>query len=163
MPKNLVVCCDGTWNEPDEARGGASSPTNVAKLALAIAVGQDEHAQVPQTLYYEPGVGTAADERITGGAFRYGLSRNIRNCYRFLADNYEDGDNLFLFGFSRGAYSARSLAGLVRNSGILHKQHADRVDEAFALYRDRTSRTHPNALAAQIFRRMYSHDEDDIH
>ena len=72
-----------------------------------------------QLLFYEPGVGTSPDERVVGGAFGYGLSHNVRSCYRFLAESYEPGDNLFLFGFSRGAYTARSLAGLVRNCGIL--------------------------------------------
>ena len=98
-------------------------------------------------------MGTTPDERILGGAFGYGLSRNVRSCYRFLAQKYQPGDELFLFGFSRGAYTARSLAGLIRNCGILRKEHVDQVDEAFAFYRDRTSQSHPSALASQIFRR----------
>jgi len=159
MPKQLVVCCDGTWNVPDELRGGVAAPTNVAKLALGVLTG-DESGQL---LFYEPGVGTSSDEHLLGGAFGYGLSRNVRNCYRFLAENYEPGDKLYLFGFSRGAYTARSLAGLVRNCGILRTEHADQVDEAFAFYRDRTSQSHPSAVASQIFRRMYSYDHEDIH
>src|SRR5690349_21787959 len=78
MAKQLVVCCDGTWNVPDQLQGGVAAPTNVAKLALGIATGEGSG----QLLYYEPGVGTTPDERIAGGAFGYGLSRNIRNCYR---------------------------------------------------------------------------------
>jgi uncharacterized protein (DUF2235 family) len=158
MPKQLVVCCDGTWNVPDEARNGVAAPTNVAKLALGVATGDG----TGQLLFYEPGVGTSPDDRLLGGVFGFGLSRNVRNCYRFLAENYESGDALFLFGFSRGAYTARSLGGLIRNCGILRREHADQVDEAFAFYRDRTSHTHPSAIASQIFRRMYAHDEDDI-
>jgi uncharacterized protein (DUF2235 family) len=159
MAKQLVVCCDGTWNVPDERHGGIGAPTNVAKLALGVVTGE----QSDQLLFYEPGVGTSPDDRLVGGAFGYGLSHNIRSCYRFLAESYEPGDNLFLFGFSRGAYTARSLAGLMRNCGILLAEHADQVDEAFAFYRDRTSQTHPSALASQIFRQMYSHDEAEIH
>jgi uncharacterized protein (DUF2235 family) len=159
MAKQLVVCCDGTWNVPDQLRDGIAAPTNVAKLALGIATGGDSG----QLLYYEPGVGTASDEHLLGGAFGFGLSHNIRNCYRFLARSYEPGDMVYLFGFSRGAYTARSLAGLIRNCGILRAENLEHVDEAFAFYRDRTSRTHPSALASQLFRRMYSHDEDDIH
>jgi uncharacterized protein (DUF2235 family) len=159
MPRRLVVCCDGTWNLPDEVRDGVAAPTNVAKVALGLATGGDSG----QELFYEPGVGTTPDERILGGAFGYGLSRNVRSCYRFLAQKYEPGDELFLFGFSRGAYTARSLAGLIRNCGILQQAHVDQVDEAFAFYRDRTSQTHPSALASQIFRKMYSHEQDDIH
>ncbi len=159
MPKQLVVCCDGTWDVPDQLNGGIAAPTNVAKLALGIAT--DEASG--QLLYYEPGVGTTPDERIVGGAFGYGLSNNIRNCYRFLAQSYDPGDRLFLFGFSRGAYTARSLGGLIRNCGILRREHVDQVDDAFAFYRDRTSHTHPSSLASQIFRRMYSYPDDDIH
>jgi uncharacterized protein (DUF2235 family) len=156
-PINIVVCCDGTWNTPDEHHGPAAKPTNVAKLALSVAVGSD------QLFFYEPGVGTSPDERIAGGAFGLGLSQNIRNAYQFLADTYRDGDRIFLFGFSRGAYTARSLAGLIHNCGILRHEHRDRVDEAFAFYRDRTSHTRPSALASQIFRREYAHAQDTIH
>ena len=159
MPKQLVVCCDGTWNVPDELRDGVAAPTNVARLALGVATGDG----TGQLLFYEPGVGTSPDDRLLGGVFGFGLSHNVCNGYRFLAENYESGDQLFLFGFSRGAYTARSLGGLIRNCGILRREHADRVDEAFAFYRDRTSHTHPSALASQIFRRMYAYDEDAIH
>jgi uncharacterized protein (DUF2235 family) len=158
VPKNLVVCCDGTWNVPDETRGPVAAPTNVAKLALAVA--QDE---VTQRLYYEPGVGTAPDERITGGAFGYGLSHNIRNGYAFLAANYAEGDRVFLLGFSRGAYTARSLAGLIRNCGILRSEHADQLNAAFAFYRDRTSHSHPSSIASHLFRDMYSYGDQEIH
>jgi uncharacterized protein (DUF2235 family) len=87
----------------------------------------------------------------------------VLNGYRFLAETFGPGDQIYLFGFSRGAYTARSLAGLIRNCGILRRENADRVDEAFALYRDRTSQTHPRALASQIFREMYAHDDDEIY
>ncbi len=159
MSKRLVVCCDGTWNEPDETRGGLDAPTNVARLALGVVTGEDSG----QLLYYEPGVGTAPDDRLLGGAFGYGLARNVRNAYQFLVKNFESGDQLFLFGFSRGAYTARSLAGLIRNCGILCRNNLDQIDEAFAFYRDSTPQTHPRGLAAQIFREMYAHDDDEIH
>jgi len=152
----LIVCCDGTWNTPDESTHDTASPTNVAKLARAVATGGD------QVLYYETGVGTTPDDHLLGGAFGLGLSQNIRNAYQFLAQSYAPGDALFLFGFSRGAYTARSLAGLVHNCGILRPEHADRVDEAFALYRDRTSRTRPSSLTSQIFREMYAQDSDEV-
>ncbi len=144
---------------PDEHRQGVAAPTNVAKLALAIVTGDESG----QALFYEPGVGTNPDERLLGGAFGYGLSRNVQRCYRFLALNYQPGDELYLFGFSRGAYTARSLAGLIRNCGILRAEHVDQVDEAFAFYRDRTSQSHPSAVASQLFRGMYSHEDEDIH
>jgi uncharacterized protein (DUF2235 family) len=156
--KRLVVCCDGTWNRPDEQRDGVTAPTNVAKIALAVARGGEDG--VPQRLYYHRGVGTRRFERYSGGGFGYGLSRNIRDCYRFLVENYAPGDELYLFGFSRGAYTARSLAGLVRNCGILQPEHAGQIGAAYALYRSRRDRDRPTAIESQIFRRMYAHEDE---
>ncbi|MEA2151386.1 MAG: hypothetical protein QOD69_3216 [Solirubrobacteraceae bacterium] len=156
--KRLVVCCDGTWNRPDELRNGVAAPTNVAKIALGVARGGEDG--VAQRLYYQRGVGTRRLERYSGGGFGYGLSRNIRDCYRFLVENYAPGDELYLFGFSRGAYTARSLAGLVRNCGILKPEHAGHIDAAYALYRSRGDRFKPTAIESQIFRRMYAHEDE---
>jgi len=153
------VCCDGTWDQPDQARDGVAVPTNVAKLALAVETSDRD----TQRLFYEPGVGTAPDERLLGGTFGFGLSRNVCDGYRWLAQNFSPGDRLFLFGFSRGAYTARSLAGLIRNCGILCPEHVGQVDQAFAFYRDRTSQSHPSALASRIFRNMYSQDDEEIY
>jgi uncharacterized protein (DUF2235 family) len=114
-------------------------------------------------MFYEPGVGTTPGEHLSGGALGYGISRNICDCYRFLARTYEPEDRLFLFGFSRGAYTARSLAGLIRNCGILKEADADRVQAAYAFYRDRTSRTHPSSIASRLFRESNSHPAAPIH
>lgn len=160
MTRRLVVCCDGTWNRPDHLNRGVAAPTNVCKVALGVA---DKDAEgVSQLLYYQPGVGTRRFERIRGGAFGLGLSRNVRDCYRFLVENYQPGDELYFFGFSRGAFTARSTAGLVRNAGILRRAHADRVKDAYSLYRSRKDRAHPRGIEARIFRRMYSHEEIGI-
>lgn len=88
-----------------------------------------------------------------GGGFGVGLSKNIEDGYRFLLHNYEDGDELFLFGFSRGAYTARSLAGLIRNCGLLKKIHADRFPEAYQLYRSFDAP--PDSAIASQFRNDY--------
>jgi hypothetical protein len=152
VPKRLVVCCDGTWNTADQAISGHPSPTNVTKLALALAA--EDAAGARQCVYYHPGVGTSRWERLSGGAFGVGLSRNVLDGYRFLIDNYESGDLLYLFGFSRGAFTARSLAGLIRNSGILRRENVDRIDQAWALYR--SSADTPRGVAATLFRRAYS-------
>ncbi|MFH8977014.1 DUF2235 domain-containing protein [Streptomyces sp. NPDC017890] len=149
MAKRLVVCCDGTWNFADQP-----SKTNVAKVALAVRSG----AGAEQRVYYHSGVGTHRRERLRGGAFGVGLSRNIVDAYRFLVETYEPDDELFLFGFSRGAFTARSLAGLVRNSGIVSREHADRIPEAWALYRDRIEQ--PNGAAATLFRRSYARETE---
>jgi uncharacterized protein (DUF2235 family) len=163
MAKKLVVCCDGTWNDPDELRDHIAKPTNVAKLALALVSDVDGADTEPsQLVHYEPGVGTSRDERLIGGAFGYGLSRNIISGYRFLAQRYEPGDQVYLFGFSRGAYTARSLAGLIHNCGILRQDCIDQVDTAFAFYRDRTNQTHPKTIASHIFRDNYSHPDSKV-
>ncbi|MEU9592349.1 DUF2235 domain-containing protein [Streptomyces sp. NPDC048193] len=151
MAKRLVVCCDGTWNVADQP-----SKTNVAKVALSVRPGAV--AGVEQHLYYHSGVGSDRGERLRGGAFGMGLSRNVVDAYRFLVETYEPDDELFLFGFSRGAFTARSLVGLVRNSGIVRRGHADRIPEAWALYRDRVE--HPNGAAATLFRRSYAFETE---
>jgi uncharacterized protein (DUF2235 family) len=159
--KRLVVCCDGTWNRPDQISQGVAAPTNVAKLALAVA---DEDADGnPQLLHYQAGVGTRPLEHMLGGGFGVGLSRNVKECYRFVVENYAPGDELYFFGFSRGAFTARSTVGLVRNAGVLRPEHRHRVDQAYDLYRDPRRDTEPNGIAAQLFRRSYSYDEVHVH
>ncbi|MGW4434587.1 DUF2235 domain-containing protein [Streptomyces sp. NPDC004596] len=149
MAKRLVVCCDGTWNFADQP-----SRTNVAKLALSVCTGAC--AGKDQRVYYHGGVGTSRWEHLSGGAFGVGLSKNVLDAYRFLVETYEPRDELFLFGFSRGAFTVRSLAGLVRNSGIVRPAHADRVPEAWRLYRDRIEK--PSGAAATLFRRSYAQE-----
>jgi uncharacterized protein (DUF2235 family) len=155
--KRLVVCCDGTWNTADQQDvGGLPTPTNVTKIALSIA--DQDHSGNDQLVFYQAGVGTKRSERFFGGAFGYGLSRNVRDVYRFVVRNFEPGDQLYFLGFSRGAYTARSAAGLIRNSGILRRENSDLIDEAFSLYRDRSSATEPDSVAARLFRRLNSHE-----
>jgi hypothetical protein len=149
-PKKLIVCADGTWNDEDHAR------TNVAKLHRAL---QTWHVEgVDQWVCYVTGVGTTFGEAIRGGAFGYGLTRNILQGYYFLVDNYEPGDQLYFFGFSRGAYTVRSLAGFIRNSGLLKKENRDRVDEAMKLYRSRSDKNKPTSEKAEKFRKAYSYE-----
>jgi uncharacterized protein (DUF2235 family) len=149
MSKRLVMCCDGTWNTADQA-----CPTNVTKLALGLAETSADGKD--QRVFYHQGVGTGAWDHIRGGAFGVGLSQNVQDTYRFLVENYEDGDEIFLFGFSRGAFTARSTAGLIRNSGVLERRFENRIPDAYALYRDRTA--HPRGTQAQLFRRTYSYE-----
>ena len=151
MSKRLVVCCDGTWNFPDQ-----QFPTNVTKVALAIAPVDSKDTE--QRTFYHRGIGSNRRERIRGGAFGFGLSRDVCDTYRFIVHNYEPGDELFFFGFSRGAFTARSTVGLVRNAGILRQEHVDRVSEAYALYRSRTKTNTPRGREATLFRRSYSYE-----
>src|SRR3954454_4473665 len=154
MTKRLVICCDGTWNTPDQTSEDNPCPTNVTKLALAVA--EQDSTGMAQLLYYHPGVGSRRGERLRGGAFGFGLSRDVQSAYRFIVDNYDLGDELFFFGFSRGAFTARSTAGFVRNVGVLRRENTDRLGEAYRLYRDRA--TGPHDVESQLFRRSYSYE-----
>ena len=111
MPKRIVICADGTWNRPEEDLD-KDFPTNVLRLARAIKpVGSASHGQ---QVFYDWGVGSYHDQ-VTGGAFGKGLHKNIVDDYRYIVQNYAPGDDIFLFGFSRGAYTVRCLSGLINN------------------------------------------------
>ncbi|MCG2593460.1 DUF2235 domain-containing protein [Ramlibacter sp. XY19] len=116
---NLVICCDGTWNTPDERDRGVPVPTNVVRIFNAVA--QRDGRGAEQQRYYHPGVGTNGSwfDRIAGGSTGAGLDRNIMSAYRELCDRYQPGDAIYLFGFSRGAYTVRSLAGFIGRCGLL--------------------------------------------
>ncbi len=134
MKKRIIVCADGTWNKPDQEDRGRRKPTNVVKLARSVVPVDDNG--VVQVTYYHDGVGTKWGlDKIAGGGFGIGLSANILDAYSFIVLNYAPGDEIFLFGFSRGAYTVRSLAGLLHEVGILPKNHAFFMPEAYALYR----------------------------
>jgi Uncharacterized alpha/beta hydrolase domain (DUF2235) len=123
---------------------------------LARAVADRDGDGTQQRLLYHVGVGNRPGERLSGGAFGVGLSRDVKGAYRWIVENYDPGDELFLFGFSRGAYTARSTAGLVRNVGVLRRESTDRIDDAYQLYRDRASK--PHDVEAELLRRSYSHE-----
>lgn len=144
MNKRLIVCCDGTWQNLD-----ARYPTNVVKIMQAIKpVADDKKCQI---VFYDPGVGSSSGiEHLTGGAFGWGLDQNILDAYRFLCLNHEDGDQIYLFGFSRGSYTVRSLAGLIYASGLVSRNWIRQSDEAYDLYRDRD--IHPEDTDAIVFR-----------
>jgi uncharacterized protein (DUF2235 family) len=131
--KRLVVCCDGTWNKPDN-----ENVTNVEKIARTVQSDPSATGDVYQLVYYISGVGAGSYEadRLLGGAFGFGLFHNVIACYRFLAQNYESGDEIFIIGFSRGAYTARSVAGMLASVGLLTKRALveERLPEAVHLY-----------------------------
>jgi uncharacterized protein (DUF2235 family) len=163
MKKRIIICCDGTWNSPDEKDNGLPCPTNVSKIAHLISPnGNDaQNNDISQIIYYHDGVGTGnAVDKLAGGAFGVGLSNIIEECYRFLVNNYTEGDDLFFFGFSRGAYMARSLVGLIRNSGLLKKAFADKLPIAYQLYRDRSGETHPDSVLADAFKNQFSYEPE---
>ncbi len=129
--KRIVVCCDGTWNSPDETSQGVPCPTNVVRMAEAVK--SKDKGGVEQKLFYDPGIGSSGGwiRRCFEGATGTGMSKNILDAYRYLIHNYVPGDELYFFGFSRGAFTARSLAGLIRNSGLLRPDSMDMVDKAY--------------------------------
>jgi hypothetical protein len=137
MPKNIVICCDGTWNKPEQIDRGVLAPTNVVKTARAASIREKDK----QYVYYDRGVGSGAWDRIRGGAFGIGLSKNVRQAYRAIVDHYEEDDRVFLFGFSRGAYTVRSLGGLLHKCGLLRRDPDADLDKlvaaAYLVYRDR--------------------------
>jgi uncharacterized protein (DUF2235 family) len=162
--KNIVICFDGTWNAPEADGAGGSANTNVVKLYEAL----DRDTQLCR---YLTGVGTKWSERIRGGAFGYGLSAKLAEAYIYLVKNYRPGDFLYFFGFSRGAYLARSLSGLLRICGILRcetttrdgkseplcdKEIQSRVKQAIKLYRSRGPGAVPDSTAAKLFRKEFS-------
>jgi hypothetical protein len=136
--RRLIVCCDGTWNWPDGQR-----ETNVVRLLRAIA---PTDGAITQIAYYHLGVGTGnIVDRIAGGGAGVGISLSVKACYGFITDNYVEGDEIFLFGFSRGAFVARSLGGMIGTVGVLQKSEMARFIEVWDWYsqpkdeRDRNS------------------------
>ncbi|GGF57504.1 DUF2235 domain-containing protein [Alteromonas lipolytica] len=113
--RNLVVCCDGTWNSSNNMDGESPAPTNVHKLFSLLET--DDPQQLTR---YQAGVGTEGYiDQVTGGLLGIGINEDIRDCYQWLSDKYQPGDRIFLFGFSRGAFAARSLSGLITKAGLI--------------------------------------------
>lgn len=129
--KRLIICCDGTWQ-----RLYAGTLTNVALTARAVA-SRDRQGR-SQIVYYSAGVGASLSGlSLWQGMTGADLDDNLLDAWLFINLNYEPGDELYLFGFSRGAYTVRSLAGLLRKIGILRRAHVDKAQEGIDLYRAR--------------------------
>ncbi len=143
--KRLVVCCDGTWQTLT-----SPYPSNVVKLAQAIKSVADDG--VPQIMFYDSGIGTES-QKLLGGAAGVGIDQNIQDGYRFLCLNYNPGDEIYLFGFSRGAYTVRSLAGMIYCSGLLNRPYITQAPEAYELYRNRDIK--PKDKEAVEYRKAY--------
>ena len=140
--KRIVICADGTWNDPEDEH-----PTNVVRIARAIR--PEDPYGVQQVVFYDWGVGSY-HARIRGAVAGLGLKKNIQDCYRFIVQNYDKDDELFLFGFSRGAYTVRALAGFLNKCGILGRDKADKIPDAFKYYKRR--RFKPNSESVKEWR-----------
>lgn len=156
--KRLIVFCDGTWNTPDQKDRGVVCPTNVVKLRDMVEL---EDASGNQQLpFYDKGVGTGdAVDRFFGGVFGIGLSHNVRDAYEFLSQNYEGGDHIFLFGFSRGAYTVRRTVGMIRKCWLLprmtrREQRKAAVEAAYDVFttREPMEKGGPDSPTALAFR-----------
>jgi uncharacterized protein (DUF2235 family) len=133
--KRLIICADGTWNERDQVdeKTHLRHATNVTKVARAIS--SRDPSDIDQVVFYHDGVGTHPGlDKITGGAFGEGIEGNIRDLYRFLVYNYVAGDEIFMFGFSRGAFTVRTLAGFMDTFGLLDKADDFYVPDLYAEY-----------------------------
>ena len=159
--KRLVICCDGTWNAPDSRH-----ITNVEKIARTVEIDLRRTGGVQQMVLYVSGVGAGSYkvDRILGGAFGFGLFANIRSAYRFLALNYDEGDDIFVVGFSRGAYTARSLVGMIGRIGLLTRDAlvADKLEEAESRYRAGPEGTAAFSLSPDEFRHRFCHTTSPI-
>ncbi len=135
MPKNIVICCDGTNNAV------AGDQTNVLRLFRTLVRG---HAQA---VYYDAGVGTRADptaqwplrrlvRKQLDAAIGVSVRASVLAAYRFLAHQFAPGDSVYLFGFSRGAYTVRAVAAMVKRCGLLHPEHLNLAEYAWAVFTD---------------------------
>ncbi|MFP5076856.1 T6SS phospholipase effector Tle1-like catalytic domain-containing protein [Rhizobium sp. YIM 134829] len=165
--KRLIVLLDGTWNDRDEG----VHDTNIVRLQQWIARSIEKAQSRPQAMpegieakmvhgfvsdgrenivFYESGVGTDAFDRLRGGLLGRGLPEKVRRAYKFLAANYAEGDSIFIFGFSRGAFTARSLVGYLGAAGLLKAEYCteDLEPRAWAYYRTAPQDRLPGTLAA---------------
>ena len=126
--KRIALFLDGTWNT-------VQNNTNVWR-ARSLCVTNDE-----QISYYSQGVGTLFGQRLMGGAFGYGLDAEVINAYEWLIENYNPDDQIYIFGFSRGAYTARALSGLISECGLLMAGSPLSVEQLYARYRKREIRS----------------------
>jgi len=155
--KRLIICCDGTWQS---ALNDHDVPSNIVKISGAIKPRAKDGTS--QIFFYDAGVGTDGGfDKLTGGVMGAGIDLNIKNAYLFLVNNYESGDQILLFGFSRGAYTVRSLAGLINNAGVLKKENALKLNDAYELYRNPAPEAHPKQDLSVNFRREYSYVQDN--
>src|ERR1700753_1641501 len=136
--KNIAICCDGTGNEISE------NISNVLKLYRCLR--KTDKTTPHQVVFYDPGVGTLARPdpwqkvkqdfiALLGLSTGYGLDSKVLQSYLFLVRNYQDGDQIYLFGFSRGAYTVRVLAGLIHKVGLLSPEQINRAGSGLTAYK----------------------------
>lgn len=141
--KRLVICCDGTWDSHKQ-------PTNVEKIVRSIKPYDSDGRH--QVLYYDQGIGNYNHiDRLIGATLGKGIEQNVLDAYRFIAHNYQSGDEIYCFGASRGAYTARALAGMLHTVGLLPKDQLRDLPQAYKHYR-RSAKKRNNQEYAQYHR-----------
>lgn len=172
--RNIVIGADGTWNRPDQVDRQRQVPSNVVKTVRAV---MEKAPQIEQLRYYDTGVGTAGlMDKLWGGMAGNGLFGNMRQAYAWLLARHQPDDRLFLFGFSRGAFTVRSLAGMLAVCGIprcrpedagatgkkaIEKRAMAIADEAARVYRIRDA--DQRLRAGQAFRAKYRSLPGEVH
>ncbi len=153
MPKNIIICCDGTDNKMTLDRN-----TNVIHLYSFLEKSDN------QVAYYSPGVGTIAPDNIKNAILRwfsmvwdlataYSLEANVMDAYKYLMNTYEDGDKIYLFGFSRGAYTVRMLSGLIEMFGLLDKGNENHLRHLLKVYSQKDEKFHLGSKIRGLFTR----------
>ncbi len=155
---NIVICADGTWNRPEDDLE-KDFATNVLKLARAI---KPKSRGLKQHVFYDWGVGSYYN-RLGGGITGSGIQKNIVDAYRYIVQNYAANDKIFLFGFSRGAYTVRALCGLINNCGIVKRPDAKLIAQAWRNYKKSSRLYHPDGQGSKDFRTAHSHKSRKIH
>ncbi len=158
MVKRLVICADGTWNRPEEDLQ-KDVPTNVLKMARAIRPFAADG--LPQHVFYDWGIGSYYNALI-GGITGQGIHKNIMDAYRYIVQNFTPDTHIYLFGFSRGAYTVRSLCGLINNCGILKRPDARLIQQAFDHYKKTGAAWNPSGARSIAFRDAHSHESREI-
>jgi uncharacterized protein (DUF2235 family) len=157
--KRIIACCDGTWNRPGTLDGNVPVKTNVQLIFECIPkLSKKGSTETKQLKFYETGVGSSTfdkEDQVMGGLSGAGIDKKIKDIYSFVVFNYQPGDEIYLFGFSRGAYTARSIAGFIRNCGILKASNIHLIDYAYDLYRDRNEYSSPDSDLMTSFRSNY--------
>jgi len=143
-PKKIVLCCDGTWQS--SVSGKHNLPSNITRMARTIAkagLDKEDNRVWQQIVYYDSGVGTgslSAFESKRQGATGDGLVVNVLEAYNFVVNNYSPGDKIYCFGFSRGAFTARAVAGMITDLGVIEPDSMRYFPSLFAAYQKNTSK-----------------------
>jgi uncharacterized protein (DUF2235 family) len=158
MGKNIVVLCDGshgTWNDPN-------SKSNVYLLYKELLERDSQ-----QHVTYMDGIGTGelALNYLLEGAIALSLGNKIKEGYKYIISHYNPGDDIWLFSYSRGAYTVRCIAGMIRNCGILKLDRPDQIDKridlAYEIYRNRDTIYHPEGTGSDDFKKSFSYPDSE--